>query len=74
MHLRDDFSDAHNWTEIVAGHRDGNAAPIRPARHLAEHRGIERTPPAAVDENRKRRIFAGRRKEQVDRLARRIAV
>src|ERR1700733_16244506 len=74
VHLLDNLGDADIRAEIVAGHRHGNAARIQSARHLAEERRIERAPPAAMNEQRERRIFAGLRQEQVDILPRRIAI
>ncbi len=72
--LLDDVGDGDIRAQIVAGDRDNDAVRVEAARHLAEHRGIERAPPAAMDENRKRRRLARRRKEQIDDLPRRIAV
>ncbi len=73
-HLLDDVGDADDRAQIVAGDRDGDAVGVQAARHLAEHRRIERAPPAAVDEQRERRVLARFRQEQVEVLPRRIAV
>src|SRR5262249_17593367 len=54
----------------VAEGRGRHAVGVEPARHMAEHRWIERAPVAAVDEQRERRHHAGARREQVDELAR----
>lgn len=74
-HLLDDGGDRDLRTEIVTGNRDADAARIRPGRRLAEHRRIERAPPAAVNEQSQRRhlvvVFC---RKQVDGLARRGAV
>jgi hypothetical protein len=73
-HLIDDLGDTHLRTQVVAGHRDRDAALVEPTCHMAERRRIERAPVAAVDEEREGRGLSFRRKEQTDRLARARAV
>src|SRR5579863_3818167 len=73
-HLFDNDVDADGGTQIVAYHGDTDAVRVRAARHLAEHGTIERAPPAAVDEQRKRRVSRRVRHEQIQRLPRRVAI
>ncbi len=73
-HLLDDDADADIGTEIVANHGDADAMGVGAARHLAEHRTIERPPPAAVNEQRERRLATRIRQEQIQRLAGRITI
>ena len=54
LRLLDDLSDRDLRSEIVAGHRDGDAVGVHAARHLAEARRFERAPVAAVNEQRER--------------------
>ena len=72
-HLLDDGGDAHRRAEIVADHRDTHAVRVRALGHLVEHRGVERAPPAAVNEHGERGVGAAGGK-QVDGLARRGTV
>ena len=60
--------------EIVAGDRDADAARVEPARHVAEHRGFERAPVAAVNEEGERRLLGRRGPEQIDGLPRCVRV
>ena len=72
LRLLDDFGDRHLRHQIVARHRDGDAVRVHAARQLAEHRGLERAPVAAVNEQRERRVGAAALgRENVDDLARR---
>ena len=73
-HLFDDIRDGDVGAQIVANHGDRDALPVRPARHVAEHRRVERAPPATMDENRKRRIVVLPGQKEIDHLARRAAV
>src|SRR5689334_24892867 len=73
-HLIDDGRNRHLRAEVVARHRDGDAARIEPRRHVAEHGGLERAPIAAVDEERERARAAAGAMEQIDDLARAAAV
>jgi hypothetical protein len=59
--------------EIVTGDRDGDAVRVGSARHLAERFRRQSPPPAAVDEQRERRVLVLGRKV-VDDLPRRGAV
>jgi hypothetical protein len=73
-HLLDDVCDADVRAQIVADDRDRNALSVRAARHLTEHRGFERTPPAAVNENGERCLVIVSGQKKIDRLARRTAI
>jgi hypothetical protein len=71
--LLDDVGDAHLRTEIVAHDRDRDAVREKAAGDMAEDRGLERPPIAAVDEyGELPRISFGA--EEVDELPRRRAI
>ena len=72
--LLDDVADGDDRTQIIARHRDGDAAAVEAARHVAEIRWIERAPIAAMDEDRQRSRLARLRQEEIERLPRRVAI
>src|ERR1700682_1445167 len=72
--LRNNVADAHLRAQVIAGDRDGDAMRVEPARHVAEHRRVERAPIAAVYKHRKRRGPAAFGKEQVKILSRTRAI
>ena len=55
--LLDDVADGDDRTQIVADHRDGDAALVQAARHVAERGRIERAPITAVNEQSERGGF-----------------
>ena len=61
--LFDDVGNADIWAQIISHQRDRDAARVYSARDIAVEGGIERTPPAAMDENRERRTFSRLRQE-----------
>ena len=67
-HLLDDVRDRHCRAQVVTRHRDADAAGIEAARHLAELRGFQRFPVAAVNEQCERRLFLCGRPEQIEEL------
>jgi hypothetical protein len=74
-HLFDDGGDRDLRAEIVTGDRDGHTARVRSGCQLAEHRWLERAPPAAVNEQCERRhrvVVLG--PEQIEGLALRGAI
>src|SRR5262249_50089191 len=73
-HLTNDLGDVHLRREVVAGDRNRYAARVEPARQVAEGRRLERTPIAAVNEQRERRGGGTGRRKQIDRLPRCRAV
>src|SRR6516162_11414634 len=73
-HLLDDIGDGDVGAQIIADYGHRNAALIGPARHLAERGRLQRAPPAAVDKDRKRRMFMPFGQEKIDSLACRTAV
>ncbi len=72
--LLDDLGNGHVRAEIVADHRNRDAMGVEPARHVAEHRRLERAPVSAMDEQRQRRRHVGPWREQIDELARALPV
>ena len=70
LRLFDDLADRDLRREIVAGHGDRDAVRVHAARHLAEARGLQRAPVAAVDEQRELAGVRAARFEDVDGLAR----
>ena len=73
-HLLDDVGDGDDRAQVITRNRDRDAVRVQAARHVAEHRRIERAPIAAMDEQRQRRRGAGLRMEQIEILPRRVAV
>src|SRR5690242_439195 len=69
-HLLDDDRDRNLRAEIVAGDRNGDAACVEPRRHMTEHRGLERSPVAAVHEYGEGSMRAAFGTEEIERLAR----
>src|SRR6185437_3705766 len=58
----------------IAGNRDAYATRIWPGGHLREHRRIERTPPATVNEHCKRRLVVATGWKKIDCPAHRRAI
>ena len=73
-HLLNNVGDRAVGAEIVAGDRDRDAARIRTRCHLRKHRRLERSPPAAMNEHRERRLVIVLSRKKIDDPARRRAV